>query len=106
MPSSLEDFLEAWRAAAELKALEAAGAPADQVEGARTKARRKLWFVTDENLPGVVKGVDDKGQPAEFLDALRPSPLVFDRRGQPGDDWALVHYVMSLSGIEIPTLER
>lgn len=95
MPSSIDDFRQGWRLAAEVNRLVQAGAPADQVEAAKKAARRVLIVpLHDDELvkdAGVVRGPDDAGDPAEFLDRLRATG-----DGQVGDDWALVFYVMDM----------
>jgi hypothetical protein len=92
MKSSFDDFRPAWQAAARVQELIEAGAPEAEIQAAREAARRKLYFPLNEELPGVIE-VEEDGQRVQYIEQL-----------EEGDDWALVHYVMWLSGIEIPTV--
>lgn len=95
MASSLGDFREGWRLAAEVDRLKASGAPAEQVAAAEKAARRQLIVpLHDDTLVkdhGVVRETDATGNTVEFLDRLRAG-----EGSKAGDDWALVFYVMDM----------
>ncbi len=95
MPSSLRDFEEGWRLAAEADRLKAAGAAPEAVAKAEQAARRSLIVPLYEDdlvaQHGVIRETDAQGNTVEHLDRLRATG-----GGQVGDDWALVFYVMDL----------
>lgn len=94
MPSSLPDFENAWKQAAKVAELERSGASADEIAAAKKSARRKLAVAVEGEFPGVVRETDANGNPVLYLEQV-----------EEGDDWALIHYVMSLAEIPIQTVK-
>jgi cbb3-type cytochrome c oxidase subunit II len=97
MATSLTDFQGGWAEAQKLDALIAAKAPQDQIDAQAKAARRALIvpLYEDDLLAdhGVIREQGAGGQTVEYLDRLRQTG-----KGQVGDDWALIFYVLDLMG--------
>lgn len=102
MPTVRPAFEAGWKAADELAALEKAGAPAEQIEAARAKARKKLLVpLKDPRMIEagiVIAETDANGNYAEYLPTVIRSARKRSGRWVVGDDWALVAYVRYLAG--------
>ena len=89
-PTSKNEDTAADNATAE-KAAKIAAAKAKAA--AKKAARRKLAVAIEGDLPGVIREKDANGNPVLYLEQV-----------EEGDDWALVHYVLTLAEIPIQTV--
>ncbi len=104
MPANIVDFENAFDQADALKAAKKAGASEDEIAKLAKRARRSLFIpLKDENLEGVVTETGEDGTVTEYVESLVRSEVV-DDEWVFGDDWALVYYVMHLSGLEWPNI--